>query len=78
MRQVESSPDFLITVHLKGVQVHAKCAREEDRVLGNDGNARTEIVQSQLTNVHLVDDNFTTRGLDDSEEGKSKGTLTSA
>lgn len=55
MRQLERPPDVLVGVHAEGVEVHAQRAREQHRVLRDDGDARAQLVQPDGGDVDAVD-----------------------
>ena len=54
MRVLQSSPQLLVRVAVDGVQVDPQGAREEDRVLGDDGDPGPELAEAQVGDVDLV------------------------
>jgi hypothetical protein len=55
----ETVTEFAVGVVVEGVEVGADGTREEDGVLGNDGQSRPEIVKLNLGNVQTIDMNTT-------------------
>lgn len=55
MRVVERAPDIVIGVDAEGVEVEPQRAREQHRVLRDDGDARAQLVQPDRRHVDAVD-----------------------
>lgn len=75
MSVLEGAPHLLVLVLLEGVQVDSESAREEHRVLGNDGQSRAECVQTQLGNVDAVNMDGASGRFDDAEQTKRERRL---
>ena len=72
---LQRSPYLLVRVPSKRVQIEAQCAGEEHRLLGNDSETGAQVMQSQLADVHPVDDDFAAARFDHTEEGQRDGTF---
>lgn len=74
----EGDPDVVVRELLKGVEVEAEGAREEDGVLGDDGEVRSEVAEVHLTDVDAVDLDLARGEFDDAEDGGEEGRLSSS
>ena len=64
---LQSGPQLLVRVAVDGVQVEPQGASKEDGVLGDDGDPRPQLAQSQVRDVDLVYLNGTSSSLHDPE-----------
>ena len=75
---LESGPDFLVCVLRERIQVVANRAGEEKRLLRNDRDLRSEILQADLADVHAVDLDGASLQLDDSHQAEHERALSGA
>ena len=69
MSVIERLPQIPVAVLLERIQVHPHGSGEEDRILRDDRETRSEFPKAQKADVLAVDVDGATRGLDDSEQG---------
>ena len=62
--QLEGAPHLVVGVGAEGVQVDAQGPAEEHGVLRDDGELRSELVQSQIGDGDVVDGDGATRCVD--------------
>jgi hypothetical protein len=72
MALLERLPEVVVVVLLEGVQVELEGAREEDRVLGDDGEPPAEVVEADLGGVDAVDGDVPLGGLDEAEQAEGE------
>ena len=73
--QLQSSPNLLICPLRRGIQVEPDIPREEDWILGDDGETRPQLVETQFGNVVPVDRDLATRSFHDAKEGQGEAAL---
>lgn len=56
--QSQCSPQFIVSLLIKWIQILAHRAREQNRILRYYRNLSTQIVQPQIGDVHTVDDDL--------------------
>jgi len=74
-RVFEGTPDLIVRVRLKRIEVLADRARKDDRVLRDDRQVGTQVVKAHLGNIHVVHNNAALGGLDDAEESQGQRRL---
>ena len=55
MRQLERGPELVVRVLVERVEVHSERSGKQDRVLRDDGQVVSELVESKLGDVDAVD-----------------------
>ena len=76
MNTLEAVPELIIGVVIEGVEVASDCAGEEHRVLGNDGQARSEVVELDLGDIETVNADGARASLQEAEERQGQGGFT--
>lgn len=66
---------LLVGVLVKRIQVGADGTREQDGILGNDGQARAQAVKTDLGNVDTINGDGARAGLQEAEESQRHGRL---
>lgn len=74
----EGDPDVIVRELFKGVEVEAEGAREEDGILGDDGEMGSEVAEVHLADVDAVDLDLARGEFDDAEDGSEEGGLSSS
>mmetsp|Transcript_10332 Transcript_10332/g.42021 ORF Transcript_10332/g.42021 Transcript_10332/m.42021 type:complete len:348 (+) Transcript_10332:2158-3201(+) len=71
-------PEGVVVCPCRGVEVEAHGAGEQDWLLGNDCNAVAEHAETQLVDVHAVDQNAAAARLQEAEEAHEQRALAGA
>ena len=78
MRMFQRLPDVIVRLCIERIKIDAQRAREQDRILRDDGQPRAERMQTELGNVLPVDHDRTTGRLDDAEQCQRQARLARA
>ena len=68
-------PYVTVGIRVEGIQVHAERSREENGVLGQDGDLGSELVKAKLGHVLVINNYGTTRWFNYAEQSQGQGRL---